>query len=425
MARDRGRRISKAYKSPTSRARRRTRADERLRGDTPIRPVLLWRGDESSIARQAGDIRPGDTLVIPAAYGGIMGSTGLRAAASPSPTLAIVLRPRSVSRPRCAFTRLCSRNCQEAFPRFPSRRRRRRSYTDDQTVIGEWLAAPGDAHASGDAITDRIIRLLLPRTTAERHCGCPSTNDESSTRRRSSSSVPNGPCRLRRRRNRRRTPSTTSRRQAHLPEYPIGLYDHLDDVGEWARSAGHACGLPATLADDLSWPGASMISGRQTPDSRPCCAGADHRRRAARQVGRPGQRPRRARAGQAGSRLPERRRPRTAQRGPRPELTSAPGLGQRLGPRPVPGRQPPRHLPALRAGHPRQSPAHRHCPLRRAATGSLKRDRDGAYRLGDRRPVLALVRRYGWFGLAWLETSCGWQTTGQAPESKPAQGPQR
>jgi len=29
--------------------------DERLRGDTPIRPVLLWRGDESRVARRVGD----------------------------------------------------------------------------------------------------------------------------------------------------------------------------------------------------------------------------------------------------------------------------------------------------------------------------------------------------------------------------------
>lgn len=51
--------------------------DEEWRDAAPMRPVILWKGaDEvAKIVRHPGELRPGDTLVVPAAYGGLRSGT--------------------------------------------------------------------------------------------------------------------------------------------------------------------------------------------------------------------------------------------------------------------------------------------------------------------------------------------------------------
>jgi CRISPR-associated endonuclease/helicase Cas3 len=237
--------------------------DERLRGDTPVRPVLLWRGDESRVARQAGDIRRGDTLVSPAGYGGIMAANwapdtrlpvtdlGHRAAAAQRLQATLRLHPSVLGQLPGSLPPLPVPGDVDTD-----------IYADDQAAIGDWLSMATPA-SSGDAITDQVIAWLRqdPRRSVLR---VPLTNDESSTAAifvvSSKRPMP-----------RPAAPESPEDTVDYEPEtssftgYPTGLYDHLEDVGRWARSLAAACGLPATVADDLQLAGRLHDLGKADP----------------------------------------------------------------------------------------------------------------------------------------------------------------
>ena len=141
LARDRRRRIEQSVPvADIEGAATDADADERLRGNMPIRPVLLWRGDDSHVARQVGDIGPGDTLVIPSGYGGIMAlnwapdsripvtDLGHRAAAVQRLQATLRLHPAVLGQLPGNLPGLPVPSAVDAD-----------IYADDQTVIGEWL----------------------------------------------------------------------------------------------------------------------------------------------------------------------------------------------------------------------------------------------------------------------------------------------
>jgi len=49
--------------------------DEDADAEGPCAPVLLWRGRDSGVVARCSEILPGDTLVVPCAYGGLEGGT--------------------------------------------------------------------------------------------------------------------------------------------------------------------------------------------------------------------------------------------------------------------------------------------------------------------------------------------------------------
>ena len=237
--------------------------NERLRGDTPIRPVLLWRGDESRVARRVDDIGPGDTLVIPSGYGGIMAlnwapdsrlpvtDLGHRAAAAQRLQATLRLHPSVLGQLPVSLPPLPAPGDVDAD-----------IYADDQAIIGDWLSMAAAA-SSGDVSTGRIIAWLHqdPRRKVLR---LPLTNDESSSAAifvvSSKRPMP-----------RPAAPESPEDTVEYEPEtssftgFPTGLYEHLEDVGQWARSLAIACGLPATVADDLKLAGRLHDLGKADP----------------------------------------------------------------------------------------------------------------------------------------------------------------
>ncbi len=240
-----------------------TDASTVLRGNTSIRPVLKWRGDDTYVAQQVRDLGPGDTLVVPSSYGGIMALNW--APASRIPVTDLGHRAAALQR-RQATLRLHQSVLGQLpgnLPRLPDPGAVDADvYADDQTVINQWLAT-AVAVSSGDAATDQIIAWLHqdPRPIILR---APLTDNAMSgvaifivT-------------------SKRRMPFPAARESAedtveYEPETssftgsPTGLFEHLDDTGQWARSLAIACGLSAALADDLKLAGRLHDLGKADP----------------------------------------------------------------------------------------------------------------------------------------------------------------
>ena len=114
----------------------------------------------AGVARQVGDIGPGDTLVIPSGYGGIMAlnwapdsripvtDLGHRAAAVQRLQATLRLHPSVLGQLPGNLPPLPVPGDVDAD-----------IYAEDQTVIGQWLDM-ATAVSSGDAITDRAIAWL-------------------------------------------------------------------------------------------------------------------------------------------------------------------------------------------------------------------------------------------------------------------------
>lgn len=236
--------------------------DTTLRGNMPIRPVLLWRGDDSRVARQVRDIGPGDTLVVPSGYGGIMAlnwapdnripvtDLGHRAAAVQRLQATLRLHPSVLGQLPGNLPQLPVPAAVDAD-----------IYADDQAIIGQWLDMAAAA-SSSDASTDRIIAWLHqhPRIVLR----VPLTDDQmpSAAIFVVTSRRPMPPL---------ATPELLEDTVEYEPETssfpgaPTGLYEHLEDVGQWAQSLAAACGLPAAVADDLQLAGRLHDLGKADP----------------------------------------------------------------------------------------------------------------------------------------------------------------
>jgi len=223
-------------------------------GWAPVKPVLRWLGDKSVVAREARHIVPGDTLIIPATYGGVSARNwdpggrafvtdlGHRVEAEQRRRATLRLNP-AVLGPETGWL--------PALPRPTDVDADGES--DDRTVIDEWLTR-ADPALDGDGLTGRIVAALRQdrRRIVIRVLIGPISEPASSVFVISS---------------RRRVPALGASRESvgetvdsepdtsSFSGTATGLRDHLCDVEKWARELAGACGLSAGLVDDLGLAG--------------------------------------------------------------------------------------------------------------------------------------------------------------------------
>ncbi|MGH3407527.1 MAG: CRISPR-associated endonuclease Cas3'', partial [Streptosporangiaceae bacterium] len=235
-------------------------------GGVTIKPALRWSGDDSTIARSGRDIVPGDTLVVPASYGGIESRNW--APGSTVPVTDLGHRVQAEQRLR-AILRLhpaVLSHLSDRLPPLPLPSEVDADLDqDDDTVISDWLAQASAAVEGSDDLSARLIRTLnededhvVTRVPIERTNALPSPTIFVIT-------------------GKRRLPRPEVAKEAvgdrveSEPETssftgaPIPLRGHLDGVGEWASRIARSCGLSDGLAGDLALAGRLHDLGKADP----------------------------------------------------------------------------------------------------------------------------------------------------------------
>ncbi|MGH3814722.1 MAG: type I-G CRISPR-associated helicase/endonuclease Cas3g, partial [Pseudonocardiaceae bacterium] len=221
-----------------------------------VKPALRWRGDDSTVVTTTKDIQPGSTLVVPATYGGIRADNWDPAARQPVSDLGTAVQAQQRAR---AVLRLYPAPALE--PDMDG--------LDRDTVIG-WL---GELADQADGSDDPDLRLLGAVVSALR-------GDEKSTEvirvemapARRNGHAPVDMLVVRSRRSvehlgRRRHPAGTDSEPSTSSFLGVAvlLDQHLSDVERWAWRLGQACGFPKPIVEDLALAGRLHDLGKVDP----------------------------------------------------------------------------------------------------------------------------------------------------------------
>jgi CRISPR-associated endonuclease/helicase Cas3 len=226
-----------------------------------IKPVLRWNGDRSEVATAVDQLLPGDTLVMPAAYGGITSHNW--DSGGHAPCMDLGHRVAAEQRGR-AVLRLHPCVLDPGTDRLPALPMPTELDADDPlndtAAIVDWLAGARELHGDDDILGRMIVALRRERKPvvirvpadptggmvfvlmARRPMTRPGLLQEAW-----GDSIDSEP----------ETSSFTGR--------ATSLFFHLRDVECWARQLAAAIGFPKHLADDLALAGRLHDLGKADP----------------------------------------------------------------------------------------------------------------------------------------------------------------
>ena len=240
---------------------------DRQRGHIAL--ALRWRGDESEVIADAREIRPGDTLVVPASYGGI--AAGNWAPEELTPVTDLGHQVQAEQRRRATLrlhpALFAGPDFEDHTPPIPPGIDDEDDRDDNEIVADWWAGLSVSRDGRGGYLVEviallrkpsgrRVTRLAVEPTSAlpggEIYLVTSKRNLPFGRTRDNDMEVDEGSVET--------DPETSS-----FTGRPIPLAEHLTNVGEWARDLAHQCGLPAELAGDLALAGQLHDVGKVDP----------------------------------------------------------------------------------------------------------------------------------------------------------------
>jgi CRISPR-associated endonuclease/helicase Cas3 len=370
--------------------------------DESMRPALRWSGDDSQILLRPADIRPGDTLVVPARYGGLTASNW--DPESDEPIRDVGDRVAALHR-RLPYLRLLPEVLRSDFdgeaPSAPQGRVLDEAEADLDDIVDAWLdearSAKGEANKNWltEALNDLRRKSRRKIVWVEHEW----VNGEG-TRMPGYYAVIA----------RRRTDATTEDDASSFSGVAVPLDEHLEGVATWAGTLAMGAGLPPELVSAIEFAARWHDVGKADPRFQRLLHGGDAFKHALAP----------SLLAKSGAPVGDLRSRREAAlrsgypRGTRHELMSVALMTAAPAQVSVPpgvDRDLVLHLVASHHGYCRPlapvapDPEPRDVEYR-GALGVLRAPSDhrlAAFDSGVSARFFLLVRRYGWFGLAWME----------------------
>ena len=215
----------------------------------PGRPALLWRGEDSAVI-DAGALRPGTTLVVPSGFGGLTDGAWDPTSRAPVPDLGDRARWQQTGR---ATLRLCRSVADPRCTGFPAPASDEEG--DDRAAVGAWLAGLTLDGAPDDWLSAVIAALGRSKRPAVLVRHEPVRLADGSDQEGYLTLIGRG---------RARDASTEDDGGSHTG-VEVTLDAHLQGVARWARELGERCGMPPAITHDLELAGRWHDAGKVDP----------------------------------------------------------------------------------------------------------------------------------------------------------------